>query len=369
MILAVLSLALPLQDAPRWRPITEEGAPPARTDETVVWTGTEALVFGGWRASQELGDGAAYDPATDRWRALASEDAPDARAWHSAVWTGREMIVWGGVGPGDEGEVSGGAAYDPHEDTWRTLSDEGAPAARGSHLAAWAGDRMWIWAGVTEFRAFASGATYDPREDRWRGFELDLFERIPRSAPTVEAGARVLAWGGINGGAVLDDGLVWSADDARSMNADGAPAARAFHSLVWTGDELIVWGGSASILGRTNPFGDGARYDPDTDRWQSLETRAAPSPRSGHAAIWTAGEMWVIGGRNEAGALADVHAWSPSRGWRRLPGLPEPRTYAHAFATPRGVLVIGGSTGDEALPGRMDGFLLPVVELGEDSGK
>lgn len=70
------------------------------------------------KQSGTLGDGAAYDPATNLWTPLASAGAPSPRVYQMAVWTGQEMLVWGGCGncnPTGEGisPLHDGAAYTP----------------------------------------------------------------------------------------------------------------------------------------------------------------------------------------------------------------------------------------------------------------
>ena len=70
-----------------------------------------------------------------------------------------------------------------------------------------------------------------------------------------------------------------------------APAARASHTAVWTGSEMIVWGGYGGSYLNT-----GGRYDPSTDSWAAISTGNAPSARAGHTAVWTGNEMIVWGG-------------------------------------------------------------------------
>lgn len=66
-------------------------------------------------------------------------------------------------------------------------------------------------------------------------------------------------------------------------------------TAVWTGTEVIVWGGMTSLGGRTNT---GSRYNPATDTWTSTSTIGAPDGRVGHTAVWTGTEMLVWGGSN-----------------------------------------------------------------------
>jgi hypothetical protein len=78
----------------------------------------------------------------------------------------------------------------------------------------------------------------------------------------------------------------------------GEPRPRAGHTAVWTGSEMIVWGGSD----RVGELATGARYDPATDTWTPTSTVGAPSPMEGHTAVWTGKEMivWGPSGRNQA---------------------------------------------------------------------
>ena len=47
-----------------------------------------------------------------------------------------------------------------------------------------------------------------------------------------------------------------------------------YHTAVWTGSEMIVWGGVRPGLLNT-----GGRYDPGTDSWTATSTTNAPSAR------------------------------------------------------------------------------------------
>jgi len=76
-------------------------------------------------------------------------------------------------------------------------------------------------------------------------------------------------------------------DDTWCPTFVGVPEARSGHTAVWTGSEMIVWGGG---------FNTGGRYDPYTDTWTATSTTNAPDARSGHTAVWTGSEMIVWGG-------------------------------------------------------------------------
>ena len=72
-------------------------------------------------------------------------------------------------------------------------------------------------------------------------------------------------------------------------NTTGAPSERGAHTAVWTGTEMIIWGGWPNL-------NTGARYIPSTDSWTETSTTNAPAGRFGHTAVWTGSEMIVWGG-------------------------------------------------------------------------
>lgn len=79
-------------------------------------------------------------------------------------------------------------------------------------------------------------------------------------------------------------------------SANTPPASRIFHSAVWTGSEMIIWGGNVS----SHETNDGARFNPTTGLWTSISNVGAPSPRWSTATVWTGSEMIVWGGGTEA---------------------------------------------------------------------
>ena len=52
---------------------------------------------------------------------------------------------------------------------------------------------------------------------------------------------------------------------------------------------MIIWGGF-------NTENTGGRYNPDTDSWTTTSTVNAPDGRYGHTAVWTGNEMIIWGG-------------------------------------------------------------------------
>ena len=119
----------------------------------------------------------------------------------------------------------------------------------------------------------------------------------------VWTGSEMIVWGGerANNLVPLNTGGRYnpSTNSWTATSIGNAPDPRSGHTAVWTGSNMIVWGG----LARTVPFNSGGRYYPDIDLWVSTSTTNSPSGRFSHTAVWTGSEMVVWGGANSNGPL------------------------------------------------------------------
>ncbi len=249
------------------------GSPPAaRTDHTAVWTGTEMIVWGGLGDPDTLSSGSSYDPALDQWTATGGTP-PTARGKHTAVWTGSEMVVFGGLAgcPSACEPLNDAAIYDPALDTWSApFEPAGDAGARWNHSAVWTGDRMINWGGTDTY--------LDANLCLSDGVEID---------PSVPS--------------------------ATMMTAHGDP--RCHHSAVWNGVEMIVWGG-ADRLNISNETGlvpelstrSGARLEVASGTWSAtLDDDSTPPGTQRHRAVWTGEEMLIWGGRPEISGSLGVY--------------------------------------------------------------
>jgi N-acetylneuraminic acid mutarotase len=264
-----------------------------RSDHTVVWTGTEMIIWGGWDNS-ELGTGGRFNPSTGAWTLTSNEGSvPSARREHTAVWTGTEMIVWGGSRANDS--LANGSRYDPSGNTWTPVASTGAPSPRAYHTALWTGSEMIVWGGYgPNSTALGDGSRYDPSTNGWSPV-ADSGAPAPRANHTaVWTGTEMIVWGGFAGGALLGTGGRYDlSTDSWTATNPASLEPRGLHSAVWTGHEMIVFGGSsggADVLSHL-------RYNPSTDSWSPISTVSSVSlPRSAHTAVWTGEEMIVYGG-------------------------------------------------------------------------
>ncbi len=164
------------------------------------------------------------------------------------------------------------------------------------------------------------------------------------SQASVWTGQELLIWGGTMGGgsdAASGGGYQPDQDSWQTISTLGAPAARSMHSAVWSGQEMIVWGGTAS----GNPTNSGGRYNSVTGAWVPVSTTGAPSARVGHIAVWTGTRMLIWGGRSTGGLLNDGALYDPAADqWTALalPNPPGARFGAAGVWTGDRLLVWGG---------------------------
>jgi hypothetical protein len=120
----------------------------------------------------------------------------------------------------------------------------------------------------------------------------------------------MIIWGGA-GGPDDNDGGSYDpvANSWTPTSTVDAPTARIVHSAVWTGTEMLVWGGENSI----GPINNGGRYNPAFDSWAPLTTVGAPSGRFNHTALWTGNAMLIWGGQGNPGDYSDPYSYTPSR--------------------------------------------------------
>jgi len=270
-----------------WVTVNTTGAPTARVGHTAVWTGSKMIM---WGASNDA-TGGRYNPSTDSWVATSTSGAPTARSNHTAIWTGSEMIVWGGYAANTY--FNTGGRYNPSTDTWVTVNTIGAPSARLWHTAVWTGTEMVVWGGYDGSNPpvyLNTGGRYNPTTDSWVATSISGVPTARSNHTAIWTGTEMIVWGGgYNTGGKYDP----STDSWTATSTIGAPSARSAQTTVWTGTEMVVWGGSDN-----NALNTGGRYNPITDIWFATDATGAPIDRFGHTSAWTGSEMIVWGGND-----------------------------------------------------------------------
>ncbi len=191
----------------------------SRFRPSVVWTGTELIVWGGADSDgKPSASGASFNRLTEEWKVLP-ESPLSARSDHEAVWNGTEMLVWGGCGDTEDvvqcddfvtgDELGDGAAFDPAAMSWRPI----APAPftpRDKAQAVWANFRMVVVGGRSDAMEGESPVyMFDPETDSWQGIGEGAMPNGLTGFGIADMGrGRVLIGGGILESSVNDVYLV-----------------------------------------------------------------------------------------------------------------------------------------------------------------
>ena len=232
---------------------------------------------------------------TDSWVATSTTNAPEGRGGPTAVWTGSEMTVWAGAAANF---VNTGGRYNPNTDSWVATSTTNAPIGRLAHSAVWTSTEMVVWGGYYwdgDYHYFQSGGRYNPSTDSWVATSTTNSPEARASHTAIWTGSEMIVWGGgADASTYLNTGGKYnpSTDSWTATSTTNAPDARTNHTAVWSGSEMIVWGGT----GVSGNLRTGGRYDPGADSWIATTTIEAPSARSYHTAVWTGSDMVVWGG-------------------------------------------------------------------------
>ena len=234
---------------------------------------------------------------------------------------------------------------------WTTIA--AAPIDREQHSLTWTGREAIVFGGVAtdgeRVRLTADGARYRPDTDTWaRVPPAPIAARGEHTA--VFTGRELLVFGGRGAQGPLADGAAYDVErDAWRRLPPSPLGPRVAHTATWVDDEMVVWGGAAAP-GR--PLG--AAYDPEADRWRVLP-EAPVTTRVGHTAVWTGVELVIWGGVDPQGEYrADGAAYRPALDlWRAVRRAPVAGRSTHlaVWATPRPVrmFVWGGQGADGAL--------------------
>lgn len=257
------------------------------------------------------------------WYETSQNQPPEAMSGATALWTGTEVLIWG---------FAGGGSYDPASNSWNVDSaiSIGGPSSRLDHTAVWTGNEMIVWGGrssvLSDAEIFGGGGTFNVSSNAWT--EISPPVAAGSSATyghvAVWTGTEMIVWGGSTPQPV-DSGWRYdpSTGTATAFTGANAPSPRTAAHAVWTGTEMIVWGG---FDGTGSPLNDGARYNPVADTWTPLPPVATTfAPNRMTSVVWTGTEMILWNGgqteegqtRNDRRRVPTLHAYDPLQdAWR-----------------------------------------------------
>jgi hypothetical protein len=205
---------------------------------------------------------------------------PETRAGAVLTWAGSELIAWGGCDPRVEDSckaLSDGFVFDLSNKTWRRLPP--APMAGADWISAVTEKEVVFLSSDENGRM--KGQAFDPASERWRTIVEAPIE--PRwGAEAVWTGDEVLVWGGGTARKPSMQGAAYDpAEDSWRLLPD-APRALNAISSVWTGREMISFGSLLDYGNRAaTKVSVGVAYDPEADSWRKLpRSRLSPQATS-----------------------------------------------------------------------------------------
>jgi N-acetylneuraminic acid mutarotase len=301
----------------RWRVLARSPLG-ARESPSALWTGREWIVWGGYDSLTRFhvtATGAAYDPATDKWRRIAASPLA-ARSGAGAVWTGHEAIFFGGRPAVVSDTVHAfvdAAAYDPTSDRWHQLP--AIPLVAGHDyddgpVGVWAGDRLLVWVPfANSATSVARGSGFDlfsyaPSKNRWTTIaETDPPTRVYDvfwTGTRVLVAARALYNPASTGPPQFGlRGALYDPVSGRWNSIAHGPVDDGAGTAIWTGHALVRT--ASSFIGGPTPGnetgmnpGDAAVWDPANDTWTRLPS--APFVGEGRSVVWTGREILAWGG-------------------------------------------------------------------------
>ena len=169
---------------------------------------------------------------------------------------------------------------------------------------------------------------------------------------TVWTGSEMIIWGGYAYPTTFNTGVRYKPSDNiwQSVTTTGAPSARENHLAVWNGREMLIWGGSVWIYPNRIVYNDGGCYSPLTDSWRSITTTGAPpaSTSDTASALWT-GEEMIVWETSGAGARYNprLDQWKPIT----TTGAPTPGSIGHTVWTGQEMIVYYTDSNFNALTG------------------
>ena len=254
--------------------------------------------------------GAKFYVPTKTWSAISQVNIPvGPRLDPYAVAAGSKLIIWGGNIP-DGTLWSNGGIYDPVSDSWTPIA---APnpllniLARQEASAIWTGTQLIVWGGYRKRDEFATTPNCTSFQ-----YSNDLF---------------------------FNDGFKYTPATGNygHINSNSNITPRAYHGAVWTGTEMVIWGGNyfkdtvysssyqdnstyppttiyechASITGETN-FKTGAKYNPSTNTWTYMTPPAGLEPANNPELIWNGSKVLAINKNGDSYTPVKVQAYDPA---------------------------------------------------------
>ena len=169
------------------------------------------------------------------------------------------------------------------------------------------------------------------------------------SHTAVWTGTEMIIWGGYDLNGELNSGKIYNPTTNQWRNmATPTLTARGNPTAFWTGTKMIFWGGGL--------WDGGGMYDPQADSWAYMTTNNAPTIRDNFSTVWTGSSLLVWGGSvfsNTAPLLSDGKIYNlTNNSWANMStnNAPSGRERQSTVWTGSKMIVFGGVTGTKQIP-------------------
>lgn len=178
-------------------------------------------------------------------------------------------------------------------------------------------DNPSVWTG-TEMLSYDNNIVYrwNPSTTVWTASSVNTVPGFlsVTGASAIWTGTDMIIYGGVTSGGVYSNlgvkynpaANTWTAI-ANSLNK------KAHHTAVWTGTDMIVWGGDStnSVTGYSKTV---YKFTPGTNTWSPpISSASSPTARSNAGAVWTGSKMIIFAGNTAtSGSFNDCYTYDPS---------------------------------------------------------
>lgn len=304
-------------------------------DHGAVWDGSNVILIGGRDDTGRISHITAYDPIAD-----ASEELPlpSGVAYASAVWTGTDALLLGGVSDRSSTTLNDITRFNPSTSTTTVINT--MPTELKETSAALDSGTVYLFGGRDDSNSRTAAVT--PFDATTGNVLSTTTPSLPSArygtSATIDPDARqVYIVGGRDSG-TLDDILVYDIGANTLTTVASMPQPRMFTASVWTGDELLIFGGG--------PY-DILRYDPVAN---VVQETGVMLPNDEISAIWDGDNAFIFAG-DFLGPISKIYKYDPIANelTAMATQLPSPRKATASVWTGEEALIIGGYDGDDQM--------------------
>jgi N-acetylneuraminic acid mutarotase len=249
-----------------WSKLATNGSPSARFNHAMVYDSDrkEIVLFGGFSASDRIGDTWIYNVATNTWTNVSPQTSPSRRSDPGAAYDAKakKVVIFGGYGLGDK--IQGDTwVFDVELKTWTQMAPDNKPTGRYGGIMVYDSytEKCLLFGGHL---IDASGKDFGYENEIWAyDYAVDNWEMLPtQNKPPARYwhdlaydpdGNRIILFSGSQGGGNdLGDTWIFSCRDKTwtKVTSTENPVARTQPSLAYdtSSKKTVMFGGADFVV-------------------------------------------------------------------------------------------------------------------------